>query len=74
MPPTAFLSCAWTAPSQGEVQLESLKEVLELEKNRTEELRQERDRWASTLEASQRQPVDLTRKPRRGFMGWLRRA
>ena len=50
-----------------------MKEVLKLEKNRTEELRQERDRWASALEASQRQITDMTVKPRRGFMGWFRR-
>jgi hypothetical protein len=51
-----------------------LKEALELERKRAEELRQERDRWASALEAGQRQLVDMTKKPSPGFMGWWKRA
>lgn len=60
--------------AKAEAQLDALKEVLELERKRAEELRQERDRWASALEASQRQITDMTSKPSRGFLGWLRRA
>lgn len=59
--------------AKAEAQLEALKEVLELERKRSEELRQERDRWASALETSQRQITDMTGKPKR-FLGWLRRA
>jgi hypothetical protein len=63
---------------KAEAQLEALKEVLELERKRAEELRQERDRWASALEASQRQLTDLTKKPgeptRKGFLRWFRTA
>jgi predicted RNase H-like nuclease len=43
----------WLA--KAEAQLDDLKEVLELKRNRAEELRKERDRWASALEARQRQ-------------------
>jgi hypothetical protein len=54
--------------------IDLLKQALNTEKNRTEELRRERDRWSNMAEA-QRQLVDLTRKkPGRGFLGWLRRA
>lgn len=60
--------------AKAEAQLEALKEVLELERKRAEELRQERDRWASALEASQRQITDMTNKPSRGFFTWLKRA
>lgn len=63
--------------AKAEAQLDALKEVLEVERKRAEELRQERDRWASALEASQRQITDLSKKPEeasRGFFGWLRRA
>lgn len=60
--------------AKAEAQLESLKEVLELERKRGEELKQERDRWASALEASQRQLTDMTNKPSRGFFSWLKRA
>jgi hypothetical protein len=51
-----------------------LKEVLELERKRTEELRQERDKWSSMAEASQRQLVDMTKKARSSFLEWLKRA
>ena len=64
--------------ARAEAQLESLKEVLELERKRAEELKQERDRWASALEASQRQITDLTKKAAeerpKGLLGWLKRA
>ncbi len=59
--------------AKAEAQLEALKEVLDLERKRADELRQERDKWSSMAEASQRQLVDLTKKPKR-FLGWLRRA
>lgn len=62
-----------------EAQLDAMREVLELERKRTEdarqhaeELRRERDRWSGMAEASQRQLVDLTKRPS-GFLGWLRR-
>jgi len=51
-------------------QVEVLTAVLEIEKQRTEELRQERDRWAKLAEESQRTAADLA-KPR-GIWGWLR--
>ncbi|MBL0408437.1 hypothetical protein JKG68_31720 [Microvirga aerilata] len=61
-----------------EAEVEGLREILEVEWKRAEELRQERDRWASALEASQRQITDLTKKAEsvsgRGFLGWLRRS
>jgi hypothetical protein len=60
--------------AKAEAQLEALKEVLEVERKRAEELRQERDKWSNMAEASQRQLVDLTKKPKSGFFGWLRRA
>ncbi len=56
-----------------EAEVEGLREILEVEPKRAGELRQERDRWASALEASQRQITDLTKKAeepaKRGFMG-----
>jgi hypothetical protein len=41
------------------------------EKRRAEELRQERDRWASALEAQQRQIADMTKRSR-GLFRWFR--
>jgi hypothetical protein len=58
-------------------EVEGLREILELERKRPEELRQERDRWASALEAGQRQITNLTKKSDerpKGFLGWLKRA
>ena len=40
-----------------------LKEIVELERKRAEELRAERDRWAGIAESSQRQITHLTTKP-----------
>jgi hypothetical protein len=64
-----------------EAEIEGLKALIEASKRmeeekdrRIEELRQERDRWASALQASQRQITDMTGKPSRGFFRWLRRA
>jgi hypothetical protein len=54
-------------------QVEALTAVLDLERKRAEETRQERDRWASALEASQRQIAEMTRRPARGLFGWFRR-
>jgi hypothetical protein len=40
----------------------------------SEELRQERDRWASALEASPWQIADLTKRAEgKGFFGWFGR-
>ncbi len=60
--------------ARAEVQLEALEEVLELERKRAEELRQERDKWSNVAEATQRSLVDLTRKPSRGLLRCLGRA
>lgn len=64
--------------AKAEAQVGALKDILDMERKRSEELRQERDRWASALEASQRQITDLTKKaeePRKGwFSGWRKRA
>jgi hypothetical protein len=61
--------------ARAEARLEVLEGVLELERRRAEEraeeLRQERDRWAGMAEASQRQLVDLTKRPR-GLARWFR--
>jgi chromosome segregation ATPase len=54
-------------------QVEALTAILEIERKRAEELKQERDRWSAAAEAFQQQLVDLTNKPK-GFFGWLRRA
>jgi hypothetical protein len=58
--------------ARAEAQLESLKEVLDLERKRAEELKLERDKWSEMAQASQRQLVDLTAKPQRGFLRWLK--
>lgn len=50
------------ALAKAETQLEGLKAILDLERKRAEELRQERDRWAGVAEASQRQITDMTKK------------
>jgi hypothetical protein len=49
--------------ARAEASLEALKEIVELERKRAEELRAERDRWAGIAEASQRQITHLTAKP-----------
>jgi hypothetical protein len=49
--------------ARAEASLEALKEIVELERKRAEELRAERDRWAGIAEASQRQITHLTTKP-----------
>jgi hypothetical protein len=54
--------------------VDALTAILEIERNRAEDLRQERDRWSAAAEAFQQQLVDLTKKPQRGFFGWLKRA
>src|SRR4051794_14986583 len=51
--------------------VDALKAALETEKQRVSDLRQERDRWAMMAEASQRQLVDLTKRPR-GLARWFR--
>jgi chromosome segregation ATPase len=65
--------------SRMEAEIEGMRQLIEVERKRSEELRQERDRWASALEASQRQITDLTKRaeerPKGGLLGWvLRRA
>jgi DNA-binding transcriptional MerR regulator len=57
--------------AKAEAQLEALKEIVELERKRAEELKEERDRWASALEASQRQITDLTKKAEEPPKGWF---
>jgi excisionase family DNA binding protein len=53
-----------------EAQLNALKTILETEKERTQELKAERDKWAE-----QAQRLALTGpQPRRGLFGWLKRA
>jgi hypothetical protein len=61
-----------------EAEIEGLKALLEAAKRmeeekdrRIEELRQERDRWASALEASQRQITDMTGKAEEPRKRWL---
>ena len=66
------LKAATVEPLKATIDL--LKQALDTEKNRTDELRQERDKWSSMAEASQRQLEDPTRKPSRSFLGWLKRA
>jgi hypothetical protein len=57
-----------------EAEVEGLREILGVERKRSEELRQKRGRWASALEASQRQITDLTKKSEgKGFFGWFGR-
>jgi excisionase family DNA binding protein len=72
--------------AQLEAQVNALREILEMEKQRAareiaraEELKAERDRWAAALEASQRQITHLTDKAtsqeeRRGWWPWRRSA
>jgi uncharacterized protein (UPF0335 family) len=66
------LDAATVEPLKATIDL--LKQALNTEKNRTDELRQERDKWSSMAEASQRQLEDPTRKPSRSLLGWLKRA
>jgi hypothetical protein len=54
-------------------QVDALTAILEIERKRAEELKQERDRWSAAAEAFQQQLVDLTKRPK-GFFGWLKRA
>lgn len=62
---------------RAEAQIEGLKAILDVERQRTEELRLERDRWAGMAEASQRQITDMSRKPEAemavGVRGVIRR-
>jgi excisionase family DNA binding protein len=74
--------------AQLEEQIKGLQAILEMERQRAEEaqkradqraeeLRTERDRWATALEASQRQITHLAEKAspeKRGLFGWLKRA
>lgn len=53
-------------------QVDALTAILEIERKRAEELRQERDKWAGMAEAGQRQLVEITKQPK-GFLAWLRR-
>jgi hypothetical protein len=55
-------------------QVDALTAILEIERKRAEELKQERDRWSAAAEAFQQQLVDLTNKPSRGFFSWLKRS
>ncbi|WP_147023136.1 hypothetical protein [Microvirga aerophila] len=57
--------------AKAEAQLEALKEIVELERKQAEELKEERDRWASALEASQRQITDLTKRAEEPPKGWF---
>ena len=71
-PETRPLGRFWIARIEAEV--EGLGEILEVERKRLEELRQERGRWASALEASQRQITDLTKNSEgKGFFSWFGR-
>jgi hypothetical protein len=57
------------------VQVDGLKAMLETAQQRGDELKAERDKWASALEASQRQITHLTEKqaePRRGWWPFRR--
>lgn len=58
--------------AKAEAQIEGMKEILEIERRRAEELRQERDKWSSVAEASQRQLVDLSKKPKGLWDGFSR--
>jgi len=49
--------------ARAEASLEALKEIVEMERRRADELRVERDRWAGIAESSQRQITHLTSKP-----------
>lgn len=51
------------ALARAEAQVDSLKALLALERERTDEVRRERDRWAGVAEANQRLLTDMTRKP-----------
>lgn len=59
--------------AKAEAQLEALKEIVEIERKRAEDLRQERDKWSSLAEATQRQLVDHTKRSSGGLFGWLKR-
>jgi cell division septum initiation protein DivIVA len=56
-------------------QVDALNAIIAMEKQRAEELKAERDKWASALEASQRQITQLTEKQaeKRRFFSWLKR-
>jgi hypothetical protein len=56
--------------AQVEVAFNGLKAVLDIEKRRGEELRQERDRWATQAE---RLALPAPPKPPRGLLNWLKR-
>jgi len=62
-----------------EAQIKGLQTIVEMERQRAEELKAERDRWASALEASQRQLTHVTEKQaeaekRSGWWPFRRRA
>jgi hypothetical protein len=59
--------------AKAEAQIDGLKEILEIERKRAEELRQERDKWSGLAEASQRQIVDMSKRPRGGLFAWFNR-
>ena len=59
--------------ARAEADLEALKQVLEIERRRSEELRVERDRWAGIAETSQRQITHLAER-RRSWWPWRRGA
>jgi hypothetical protein len=56
--------------AQVEAAFNGLKAVLDIEKRRGEELRQERDRWATQAE---RLALPAPPKPPRGLLTWLKR-
>ena len=59
--------------ARAEADLNALKQVLEIERRRSEELRVERDRWAGIAESSQRQITHLAEQ-RRSWWPWRRSA
>jgi phage I-like protein len=57
--------------AKAEARLEALKEIVDLERKQAEELKEERVRWASALETSQRQITDLTKRAEEPPKGWF---
>jgi excisionase family DNA binding protein len=53
-----------------EAQLNALKQILEIEKERAQEFKAERDKWAAAMEASQRQITHLAEKQTEKRSGW----
>jgi len=56
--------------ARAEAELDALKQIVEIERRRAEEIRAERDRWAGIAEASQRQITDLSAKVREPRSWW----